>query len=73
MLADVSPGAIVQLRKPHPCGSDRWHVERTGADVRLRCLGCGRRVLLPLGQLDRRLRAVWAEEGAAGTAEHDHR
>ncbi|HXG43039.1 MAG TPA: DUF951 domain-containing protein [Dehalococcoidia bacterium] len=73
MLTDVVPGAIVQLRKPHPCGSDRWRVERTGSDVRLRCLGCGRRVLLPLSQVERRLRAVWADEGAQDAAQHDHR
>lgn len=40
-------GDIVRLRKLHPCGSDRWEVVRLGADIGIRCLGCGRRVLLP--------------------------
>ena len=39
-------GDHVQTRKPHPCGSDEWVIFRVGADIGLRCLGCGRRVLL---------------------------
>jgi hypothetical protein len=73
MLADIAPGMVVQMRKPHPCGSDRWRVERTGADVGLRCLGCGRRVLLPRGRLERRLRAVLASAEGTGPSRHDHR
>lgn len=44
---DVRMDDIVRLRKPHPCGSDRWRVIRIGADIGLRCLGCNRRVLIP--------------------------
>jgi hypothetical protein len=51
-------GDTVQLRKKHPCGSDRWQVYRVGADIGLRCQGCGRRVMLPRSQLKRRIKAV---------------
>jgi len=37
---------IVQMRKKHPCGSDQWKVIRIGADVKIKCLGCGRIVML---------------------------
>ena len=40
-------GDVVRLRKQHPCGSYEWRVTRLGADIGMRCLGCGRRVLLP--------------------------
>lgn len=40
-------GDIVRMRKPHPCGDDRWEVMRTGMDFRIKCLGCGRVVMLP--------------------------
>ncbi len=62
-------GDVVQLRKPHPCGSDRWEVVRIGADIGLRCLGCGRRVLMVPSQVERRLRQVLvrgAERGKQG-------
>ncbi len=59
LLPDLQPGDIVELRKPHPCGSTRWQVVRLGADIRLECLGCGRRVMLPRRKLARRLKAHW--------------
>ena len=36
----------VEMRKPHPCGSREWTVTRIGADIKMRCLGCGRVVML---------------------------
>lgn len=55
---DVQVGDVVRLRKPHPCGSAEWEVVRVGADVGLRCLGCGRRVLLPRDRFRRRVKAL---------------
>ena len=46
MLFDVQVGDVVMLRKPHPCGSHLWDVRRIGADIGLKCQGCGRRVML---------------------------
>lgn len=50
-------GDIVHLRKPHPCGGYEWSVVRLGADIGLVCSTCGRRVLLPRRELERRLKA----------------
>jgi len=49
---------VVRLRKPHPCGGYDWRVVRLGADIGLRCQSCGRRVLLPRRELEKRLKAV---------------
>ncbi|NLG51475.1 MAG: DUF951 domain-containing protein [Chloroflexi bacterium] len=46
MLFDVQIGDVVQLRKTHPCGSQEWLVTRIGADIGLKCQGCGRKVML---------------------------
>jgi len=48
----------VRLRKPHPCGSTDWRVVRLGADIGLKCEGCGRRVLLPRSELERRIKQI---------------
>ncbi len=48
-------GDIVRLRRTHPCGGDTWLVDRLGADIGLRCRGCGRHVLLARPLLERRL------------------
>ncbi len=49
-------GDVVRLRKPHPCGGFEWEVKRLGADIGLRCLKCGRRLMLPRRPLERRLK-----------------
>jgi hypothetical protein len=49
-------GDVVRLRKPHPCGGFEWEVVRLGADIGLRCRGCGRRVLLERRTLEKRLK-----------------
>jgi hypothetical protein len=60
---------VVRLRKPHPCGGFDWEVTRLGADIGLRCLQCGRRVLLERATLERRLKAfVSRAEDEVGTA-----
>ncbi len=48
-------GDVVRLRKPHPCGADTWLIDRLGADIGLRCEGCGRHVLIERAALERRL------------------
>ena len=49
-------GDVVRLKKSHPCGSFDWTVVRLGADIGLKCHGCGRRVLLARRDLERRLK-----------------
>jgi hypothetical protein len=63
-FADLGLGDQVRLRKPHPCGSYEWRVYRLGADVGLRCLGCGRRVMLSRAEIEKRVKAV-VSRGAA--------
>lgn len=65
-VPEVVLGDRVRLRKPHPCGGDIWQVTRIGSDIRLRCLTCGRVILLRWEQFRRRLRTVLPrEEGMA--------
>jgi hypothetical protein len=55
-------GDVVRLKRPHPCGGDTWLVDRLGADIGLRCRGCGRHVLLARPDLERRF-AGFIERG----------
>ena len=41
---DFQPGDVIRLKKKHPCGSFQWKVLRTGADLRMQCMGCGRMI-----------------------------
>ena len=49
-------GDVVRLKKPHPCGGFDWSVVRLGADIGVKCVTCGRRVLLPRRDLERRVK-----------------
>lgn len=55
---DLQVGDIVTMKKNHPCGEKRWLVLRTGADIRLRCLGCGHEVMAPRFKTEKNIRSV---------------
>ncbi len=48
-------GDVIRLQRAHPCGGDRWLVDRLGADIGLRCETCGRHVLVERRTVERRL------------------
>lgn len=45
-MISYSVGQNVKTRKPHACGNDTWEITRVGADYKLKCLKCGRTVML---------------------------
>ncbi|GCF07654.1 DUF951 domain-containing protein [Dictyobacter arantiisoli] len=51
-------GDRLRMRKKHPCGSFDWEVVRIGADIGIVCERCGRRVLLPRSQVERRIKEI---------------
>ncbi len=55
---EILLGDVITTRKPHPCGSSEWTVIRTGADIKIRCSGCGRIVMLDRDSFLRRRKAV---------------
>jgi hypothetical protein len=58
VLPDLKVDDIVRLRKPHPCGSYEWKVVRLGADIRLECCGCNRRVMITRRKLSHHLKKI---------------
>lgn len=63
-FTDLALDDRVRLRKPHPCGSYVWRVVRLGADIGLKCEGCGRRVLLPRSEVERRIKQIVSRGGS---------
>jgi hypothetical protein len=59
----ISLGDRVQMRKAHPCGSLEWVVVRTGADIKIKCSGCGRVVMLERGEFEKRLKKILTKAG----------
>ena len=51
------------MRKAHPCGSNSWVIVRTGADVKIRCQGCGRTVMLDRAEFEKRVKKILQHAG----------
>lgn len=58
MVPEINLGDTVRLKKVHPCGGYEWRVFRLGADIGIKCLTCGRRVLLERSVFERRVREI---------------
>ena len=59
---NVAVGNVLVMKKAHPCGEKRWLVLRTGADFRLRCLGCGHEIMVPRYKAEKNIRQILTEE-----------
>lgn len=53
---DFSVGQIIKLKKPHPCGENRWEILRVGMDFRLKCLACNHMVMVPRKTVEKSFR-----------------
>ena len=60
--SDIHVGDQVRLRKPHPCGGDTWEVTRIGADIGIRCLTCGRRLMLPRAKFEKQVKTILRDD-----------
>ncbi len=55
---DIQKGDVLTMKKPHPCGSDKMLVLRSGMDFRLRCAGCGREFMILRAKAEKNVRSV---------------
>ncbi len=55
-------GDKVILKKGHPCGSNNWEVVRLGADIKLKCMGCGRLIFMPRIEFNKKIKKVIEKE-----------
>ena len=58
MDKEYSVGSIVEMKKAHPCGTNNWEITRVGADIKIKCINCGRTVLLPRIEFNKKLKKV---------------
>ncbi|MBE7517784.1 MAG: DUF951 domain-containing protein [Thermoflexaceae bacterium] len=57
MIPEINAGEVYRMRRRHPCGGWEWRVYRTGADIGIECLQCGRRVMLERRKFESRMKA----------------
>ncbi len=57
-LSEFRLGVRLETKKPHPCGGKEWEIVRTGADYKIKCLTCGRIVMLTPDELKLRVKRI---------------
>lgn len=51
-------GSIVIMKKDHPCGTNEWEVTRVGADIKIKCINCGRSIMMSRIEFNKKLKKV---------------
>ena len=55
---EIQIGDRLIMKKNHPCGSREWEVTRIGADLKLRCLGCGHEIMGTRAKLEKSIKEI---------------
>ena len=55
---DVQVGDILQMKKSHPCGEYNFLVLRVGIDFKIKCVKCGRQVMLPRAKVEKNIKKI---------------
>ena len=55
-------GSLLVLKKGHPCGENLWEVVKLGADIRLKCTKCGRLIIIPRLELNKKIKKIKERE-----------
>ncbi|PTL37687.1 DUF951 domain-containing protein [Alkalicoccus saliphilus] len=53
---------VVEMKKQHPCGTNRWKVVRMGMDIRIKCQGCGHSIMMPRRDFEKKMKRVLEKE-----------
>lgn len=55
---DYSIGTRVEMKKGHPCGTNLWEIVRIGADIKIKCVNCGRIVMIPRIEFNKKVKKI---------------
>lgn len=58
---DYKLGSKVMMKKEHPCKTNLFEVVRVGADIKIKCINCGRVVMLPRIEFNKKIKKVISE------------
>ncbi len=55
---DIKVGDKLQMKKPHPCGSNIFTVTRIGMDFKILCDGCSHEVFIPRSKVEKNIKKI---------------
>lgn len=62
MKNEYDINSLVELKKTHPCGCNRFRIVRVGVDIKIKCENCGRVVMLPRIDFNKKIKKILVEE-----------
>jgi len=68
---DIKLGSLLQLKKGHPCGVNRWEIIRFGVDCKIKCTGCQRIVLIDRVELKKAIKKVLDDTNEKTTSKNN--
>lgn len=57
-VMDLKLGDRLVMKKKHPCGADTFLLTRIGMDIKMKCEGCGRELMLPRSKVETAVKRV---------------
>ncbi|MDE5539517.1 MAG: DUF951 domain-containing protein [Bacilli bacterium] len=48
----------VIMKKAHACGTNEWLIIRDGVDIKIKCIHCGREVMIDRLEFTRKLKKI---------------
>jgi hypothetical protein len=61
MKNDYKLGSKVIMKKEHPCKTNLFEVVRVGVDIKIKCVNCGRTIMLPRVEFNKKIKKVVEE------------
>ena len=49
---------LVIMKKGHPCGTNEWMITRVGVDIKLKCMKCGREIMMDRLEFEKKCKKV---------------
>jgi hypothetical protein len=62
MKSDYKLNDLVIMKKPHACQTNEWQITRMGVDIKLKCIACGREIMMDRLEFERKLKKVIGEK-----------
>ncbi len=58
MNKEYDVGTKVIMKKQHPCGTNLFEITRVGVDIKIKCVNCGRTIMLPRIDFNKKIKKI---------------
>ena len=62
MIVEFNLNDVVIMKKQHACGTNEWKITRNGADIKIKCLNCGREIMMDRLEFMKKIKKVITNE-----------